>query len=67
MNACTVYVKVFTVDLILLFLRVHAPTVKLQTAKISVSNPHTSTSSITGDQYVAIHVEASNDVISSMH
>ena len=38
------------VYLILLFLRVPAPTAELKTAKILFSNPHTSTSPITGDQ-----------------
>ena len=49
-----------------LFSRVYAPTAKLKTAKISFSNPHTNTLSITGDQHVAMHVEASNNAISSM-
>ena len=56
----TVYGESLAVDLILLFSWVYAPIMKLITAKISFSNPHTSTSSITA---VAIHVEASN----SMH
>ena len=34
--------------------------------KFLFSNPHINTSSITGDQHVAIHVEASNNAISSM-
>ena len=34
---------------------------------ILFSNPHTSVSPITGDQHVTIHVEGSNNAISSMH
>ena len=39
---------------------------QLKTAKISFNNPHTSTSPITGDKHVAIHMEASNTAIRSM-
>ena len=38
------------VDLISLFLRIHVPTAKFKNAKNSVSNPHTFTSPISGDQ-----------------
>ena len=48
-SSYTVYVEIFMVDLISLFSRVHAPTVKLK-VKISFSNSHTSTSPITDDQ-----------------
>ena len=44
------YVEIFVVDLIS---RVHASTATLKTL---FSNPHTSTSPITGDQHVDIHV-----------
>ena len=43
----TVYVEIFAVDLISQFSQVHAPTMKLKTAKISCRNPHTSISPIT--------------------
>ena len=42
--------EIFTVDLISPFSQVHAPTAKYKTAKISFSNPHTSTSPITRGQ-----------------
>ena len=44
-NCNTVYVENFAVDL---FLHVQAPTVKLKTTNVLFSNPHTSTSPITG-------------------
>ena len=57
----TVYIEIFTVDLILLFSRVHAPTVKLKPQKL-FSNSH-ATSPITYDHHVAIHTEASNSSV----
>ena len=65
----TVYIDIFAVDLnlISLFLRVKVQTAKLKTAKILFSNPHTNPSSVTGDQHIAIHVEAFYNAISSMH
>ena len=57
----TIYIYTLKFSPLFFISWVHSPTAKL---KPLVSNPHTSTSLITGDQHVAIHVEAS---ISSMH
>ena len=51
------------VDLISIF---SDPWSNLKTVKILFSNPHTSTSLVTGDQHVAIHVEASNNAFRNM-